>query len=155
MAVAQVSPPTSLCPTEDVPFVELMEGVEIKILRVGGESGKYTLITRFAPGIELPKHRHFGEVHAYTITGRWHYKEYDWVAETGSYVYEPPNSTHTLQVPADNTTPTEVIFIIDSGMVILGDNDELLLIEDAWSLHEMYLGALEARGIPAPEATLP
>ena len=155
MAVTQISPPTSLCPAYDVPFVELMEGVEVKMLRVGGESGKYTLITRFAPGVELPKHRHFGEVHAYTITGRWQYKEYDWVAETGSYVYEPPNSTHTLQVPADNTGPTEVIFVIDSGMVLLGDNDELLHIEDAWSLHEMYLGALEACGIPAPEATLP
>jgi quercetin dioxygenase-like cupin family protein len=155
MALLETDPTTTKCPAGEIPYVEMMEGVELKVLRVGGPSGTYTLMTRFAPGITLPKHRHFGEVHAYTISGRWHYREYDWVSETGDYVYEPPNSTHTLTVPPDNDGPTEVVFVIDKGMVILGDDDELLLIEDAWSITEMYLGALAARGIEAPAGILP
>ena len=35
-------------------------------------------------------------VHGYVIKGRWHYLEHDWVAETGSYVFEPPGEIHTL-----------------------------------------------------------
>ena len=33
--------------------------------------------------------------------GRWRYLEHDWVAETGSYVFEPPGEIHTLTVPED------------------------------------------------------
>ena len=42
-----------------------------------------------------------GPVHALVLKGRWHYLEHDWIAEEGSYVYEPPGETHTLVVPAD------------------------------------------------------
>ena len=33
--------------------------------------------------------------------GRWHYLEHDSVAETSSYVFEPPGEIHTLTVPED------------------------------------------------------
>jgi hypothetical protein len=33
------------------------------------------------------------------LRGRWHYLEHDWVAEEGSYIYEPPGDIHTLIVP--------------------------------------------------------
>ncbi len=29
------------------------------------------------------------------------YLEHDWVAEEGSYIFEPPGETHTLVVPDD------------------------------------------------------
>jgi hypothetical protein len=38
---------------------------------------------------------------SYVIKGRWHYLKHDWVAEEGSYIYEPPGETHTLVVPDD------------------------------------------------------
>ena len=47
----------------------------------------------------LSRHRHAGAVHALVLRGRWHYLEHDWVAEVGSYIYEPPGDTHTLVVP--------------------------------------------------------
>jgi quercetin dioxygenase-like cupin family protein len=49
----------------------------------------------------LQRHRHSGQVHAYVIRGKWLYLEHDWVAEEGSYVFEPPGETHTLVVPDD------------------------------------------------------
>lgn len=146
---------TRLVETGEIPFAELMEGVEVKMLRVGATTGTYTLMTRFAPGVQLPKHKHFGEVHAYTLAGRWRYLEYPWVAEAGSFVYEPVGSVHTLKVPDDNTEPTVVIFTIDKGMVLYDHDDQPFHIEDAVTLAEIYRGALDARGIPYPEAILP
>jgi hypothetical protein len=32
---------------------------------------------------------------------KWRYLEHDWIAEQGSYVFEPPGETHTLYVPED------------------------------------------------------
>ena len=49
----------------------------------------------------LSRHRHPQPVHGFVLKGRWHYLEHDWVAQTGSYVYEPPGETHTLVVPDD------------------------------------------------------
>jgi 2,4'-dihydroxyacetophenone dioxygenase len=37
----------------------------------------------------------------YVLKGRWRYLEHDWVAEEGSFVYEPPGEIHTLTVPAE------------------------------------------------------
>ena len=47
----------------------------------------------------LSRHRHPQAVHGFVLKGRWHYLEHDWMAETGSYVFEPPGETHTLVVP--------------------------------------------------------
>src|SRR5690606_33529564 len=49
----------------------------------------------------LSVHRHSGEVHAFVLKGRWYYLEHDWIAEEGSYAYEPPGEIHTLYVPED------------------------------------------------------
>lgn len=152
---AVIDPPTSNVATERVPWGLVWEGIEIKILRTGEKSGTYTVMTRLQPGVVLPKHRHFGEVHGYTLSGRWHYLEYDWFAETGDYVYEPPNSTHTLEVPADSPEPAVILFTVDKGMVILGDNDEILTIEDAWSITTLYHQALTNAGIAIPDGVLP
>ena len=47
----------------------------------------------------LSRHRHPQGVHGFVIKGRWEYLEHDWIAEEGSYIYEPPGETHTLIVP--------------------------------------------------------
>lgn len=145
-----VFPASNVAHAEQLPWGLMWEGIELKVLRTGEGSGTYTLMTRLAPGVELPKHRHFGEVHGYTLSGRWGYREYDWMASAGDYVYEPPNSTHTLFVPDDETEPAIVLFIVDKGMVILGENDEILTIEDAWTITEMYRNALANQGHDVP-----
>ena len=49
----------------------------------------------------------------YTVSGRWHYLEYDFYSTAGSYIHEPAGSVHTLDVPSDNTELTEILFIIE------------------------------------------
>ncbi len=44
-------------------------------------------------------HSHHTAEVFFVLKGRWHYLEHDWMAEEGSYVFEPPGETHTLVVP--------------------------------------------------------
>ncbi len=137
-----------------LPWAIWMEGLSVKILRANLETNEYTLLVRFAPGVELPRHRHFGAVHAWTIQGRWHYLEYDWDATTGTYVHEPAGSVHTLKVHDDNDGDTVVLFAMQGGLVLLGPNDEVWMYEDAESALDRYRIALEQQGDAFPDAIL-
>ena len=53
------------------------------------------------------------------LAGRWHYLEYDFYSTAGSYIYEPANSVHTLDVPEDNTEDTDVLFVIEGALLNL------------------------------------
>ena len=64
-------------------------------------SGGWCNLLRVRRAGVLSRHRHPMVVTGYVIRGRWHYLEHDWVAETGSFVYEPPGEIHTLVVPDD------------------------------------------------------
>ena len=75
--------------------------VSFKPLLFNVSQGYYINLLRVRGGGLLSRHRHNGPVHALVLKGRWHYLEHDWIAEEGSYVYEPPGETHTLVVPAD------------------------------------------------------
>lgn len=155
MTVPIVDTTTSLVRPDEIPWAKLTDGIEVKLLRTGAGSGVYTLMTRFEPGIEIPTHKHFGCVHAYTIEGRWRYREYPWIAEAGSYIYEPTGSVHTLATPDDNTGPTVVIFVIESGMAYVSPDGEVWGIEDAESIGRLYAEALAAHGIEYPAQILP
>lgn len=146
---------TTVCRAGDLPWGTLAPGIEIKVLRSGGDSGRYTLVNRFAPGTVLPRHHHFGEVHAFTLAGRWGYLEYDWESTAGDYVYEEPGSVHTLSVPADATEPAVIQFVIDQGMDFLDADGQPFHREDAASITRLYLNALAADGVAAPEGILP
>ncbi|NRA32947.1 MAG: 2,4'-dihydroxyacetophenone dioxygenase family protein [Polyangiaceae bacterium] len=135
----------------EIPWATFFEGIEVKVLRACFATNTYTLMTRFAPGTVLPRHKHFGPVEAYTIQGKWHYKEYDWVAKAGDYVHEVPGATHTLHVFDENTEPTIVFFIVQGGMALLNDDDEVFLLEDVNMMVERYRDTLEYQGDKMPD----
>jgi 2,4'-dihydroxyacetophenone dioxygenase len=143
--------PTALpIETESFPWATFFPGIEVKLLRASEATASYTLLARFAPGTILPKHRHFGEVQAFTLRGRWHYREYDWVANAGSLVFEPPGSTHTLHVPEDATEPAVILFMVTGGMALLTDEDEVFMLEDVPTMRERYRATLLDAGIEPP-----
>jgi len=154
VSIPTIDPTTQLVDAPRVPWADFGGGIEVKMLRVGGASGIYTILTRFQPGVQLMTHRHFGAVWALTVEGRWRYLEYPWHAEAGSFVFEPPGSVHTLKVPDDNDGPTTIFFTIEAGMVFLGEAGELLFIEDGPSLHQHYSNALAAAGVAYPDEIL-
>lgn len=61
--------------------------------------GYYVNLLRVKGAGLLSRHRHPGPVHGHVLKGKWSYLEHDWVAEAGSYVFEPPGEIHTLVVP--------------------------------------------------------
>ncbi len=82
----------------------------------------------------------------YVIKGRWFYREHNWVAETGSFVYEPPGEVHTLEVPAD-CTEMITFFNIQGAMIYLDADDKQTGYEDVWTKIEMCRAHYEAVGL--------
>ena len=80
-------------------WVPLAEHVSVRPLQFNVSAGQYTHILRVTKAGMIARHRHSGGVHAWVFKGRWHYLEHDWVAQEGSYIFEPPGETHTLVVP--------------------------------------------------------
>jgi 2,4'-dihydroxyacetophenone dioxygenase len=84
---------------DDELWVPQTETVWFKPLLLSASGGYFVNILRVRQNGILSRHRHAGPVHALVLRGRWHYLEHDWVAEEGSYIYEPPGDVHTLIVP--------------------------------------------------------
>ncbi|MGH9032808.1 MAG: 2,4'-dihydroxyacetophenone dioxygenase family protein [Acidimicrobiia bacterium] len=139
---------------DDLPWAQWGEGVWAKVLRVSRETGTWVLINRFAPGTRIPTHHHDGSVHAWTLKGRWHYLEYDFVATPGSFVFEEAGSTHTLEALADNEEPVEVFFVIEGGLILYDDDGNMFGFTDARAALDLYYGALDAAGVPRPEGII-
>ena len=68
-------------------------------LVLAASQGSFVNILRVRRSGILSRHRHAGAVHAFTLRGRWHYLEYDWWAEQGSYAFEPPGTSTRWRFP--------------------------------------------------------
>ena len=86
---------------DDALWVPQSEGVWFKPLMLNVSQGYFVNLLRVRKAGVLSCHRHTGPVHAFVLKGRWYYLEHDWVAEEGSYAFEPPGEIHTLYVPPD------------------------------------------------------
>lgn len=80
-------------------WVPITEHIAVRPLQLNVTLGQYTHVMRVTKAGLIQRHRHSGAVHAWVFKGRWLYLEHDWVAEEGSYIFEPPGETHTLVVP--------------------------------------------------------
>jgi quercetin dioxygenase-like cupin family protein len=138
----------------DLPWVDGGDGVELKLLRVSLDSGVWVIRNRFQPGVQLPIHKHTGAVEGFTLAGRWQYLEYDFVSTEGSYIHEPAGSVHTLSVPADNTGPTDILFIIEGALLNLDANGQVESVVDGATVLMGYELLCEAQGHPKPSGLL-
>lgn len=86
---------------DDSLWVPTTDSVAFKPLLLHASGGYYINLLRVRKSGVLSRHRHSGDVHALVLKGKWYYLEHDWVAEEGSFAYEPPGETHTLYVPED------------------------------------------------------
>ena len=79
----------------------------------------FSNILRVQPGMQLNPHYHPGAVYGFTISGSWHYLEHDWVANVGTFLWEPPGEAHTLVVNKDAPIPMMTYFVSLGGLVYL------------------------------------
>jgi quercetin dioxygenase-like cupin family protein len=152
MSDLAVHPSAILRHTEDLPFVDTGNGTRLQLMQVDLAAGIWTLRTTFAPGTTIATHRHTGAVHAFTVSGRWHYLEYaDDVNRPGSYLFEPAGSVHTLHVPGDNSELTDVFFIIHGANLNLDDAGNVVSVTDAHTVLAVYRKlCAQQHGLAAP-----
>lgn len=141
--------------TDDRPYADDFgaPGVSLQLLHADTEAGTFAVRIRFQPGVALPPHKHSGVVFAYTLSGEWSYLEYpDSPANRqGSYLYEPPGSTHTLKIADHNDGVTDVIFVITGAMLVLDEEGAVAAVLDAASHMRDWPVALREQGKPVPE----
>ena len=135
---------------KDLPFVDYQEGVVFQLLHADVEEGLWVIRVRFQPGVTVQRHKHTGEVFAFTLKGSWNYLEYPEVNTAGSYLFEPAGSVHTLHVPASNLEVTDAWFAIRGANLNLDDEGKVESVLDAGSVLEIYLARCEASGQGRP-----
>jgi 2,4'-dihydroxyacetophenone dioxygenase len=129
-------------------------GIKLKLLMADIEGGRYAVRMLFAPGLLVAPHKHSGEIHAFTLAGEWAYAEYPDSPpnRAGSYLFEPPGSTHTLKVADHVEGDTDVLFIMYGAMLHLGAGGEIVGVTDAESVLREYPQLLREQGKRLPPA---
>ncbi len=139
---------------DDLPWVDATGGIWLKVLRVDVAAGIWVVRNRFEPGVTLQTHRHTGPVDGYTVKGRWHYLEYDFWSLAGSYIREPAGSVHTLDVPADNTEVTEVLFVMEGVNLNLAPDGSVESVTDGAGTLAAYEALAVAQGFDRPTGVI-
>lgn len=135
----------------DLPFVTIAEGAELQLLQVDIDAGLWVIRTRLQPGVTLQRHKHTGEVFAFTIAGSWKYLEYPEINTAGSYLFEPPGSVHTLHVPDTNTGVTDMWFAIRGANLELDSDGKVENVVDAGAALEIYCQLCREAGHAEPD----
>jgi quercetin dioxygenase-like cupin family protein len=143
--------------SDELPFADDWAdtpGVRLKLLMADVEAARFAVRIRFAPGIQLAPHMHTGEVHAFTLSGEWSYLEHPDTppSRAGSYLFEPPGSTHTLKVADGLREETDVVFVVYGAMIHYGPQGEVLAVGDAASHLRDWPATLRAQGKRVPLA---
>ena len=135
-------------PDDERVWVPQAPDVWFRPLLLNTVSGGWCNLLRVRKSGVLSKHRHPMMVVGYVIKGKWFYREHDWVATEGSFVYEPPGEIHTLEVPAD-CTEMITFFNIQGAMIYLNDANEQTGYEDVWTKIEMCRAHYAGNGLGA------
>jgi 2,4'-dihydroxyacetophenone dioxygenase len=135
---------------QDLPFVPYQDGVTFQLLQVDLDVGLWVVRVRAEPGVTFQRHRHTGQVLAFTLSGSWRYLEYPEVNTAGSYLYEPAGAVHTLHVPDSNDGITDIWFAINGANLDLDSDGNVETVLDAATVLEIYRAQCKAHGHPAP-----
>ena len=144
-AIADLVVPDAV-PTDERLWVPQAENVWFRPLCLNVSQGYWMNILRVRRSGILSRHRHPNPVHGFVLKGRWHYLEHDWVAEQGSYVFEPPGETHTLVVP-DDVEEMLTLFQVNGVMYYVDPWGKPLGYEDVFTKIDMCRRHYEQNGI--------
>jgi quercetin dioxygenase-like cupin family protein len=133
---------------DDKLWVPTTPTVSFKPLMFNTSHGYFVNLLRVRQSGILSRHRHAGSVHAMVLKGRWYYLEHDWVAEQGSYAFEPPGETHTLYVP-DDVDEMITWFHVTGGYTYVDPQGVAIAYEDVFTKLETAQRHYEAIGLGA------
>jgi hypothetical protein len=133
-----------------VPFLPYSDQVHIKLIKIDPVRGEWTSLLRTPGGMELPKHHHSGTVHVYTLQGRWRYKEHDWVAGPGPFVFETAASAHTPLALEDEVITLNIVM---GDWNLVDDNNQVLAVENWRTMTTRYVNHCSISGITPVDLT--
>jgi len=114
-------------------WVKQTDCLSFKPLCFCTSQGYYVNLLKFTGGGVLGRHRHSSPVHALTLKGSWGYKEHDWHARAGTYVFEPPGETHSLIVDEDCDEMVALFHVTGSLLYISEETEEVTGFDDVFS----------------------
>jgi len=114
-------------------WVKQTDCLSFKPLCFCTSQGYYVNLLKFTGGGVLGRHRHSSPVHALTLKGSWGYKEHDWHARAGTYVFEPPGETHSLIVDEDCDEMVALFHVTGSLLYISEETGEVTGFDDVFS----------------------
>ena len=147
MSVTETVPPALHRGADELPFVEIGGGNKLKVIQIDAAEGLWIVENIFQTNYEVQTHRHTGPVYAYTVSGAWKYREYDYVNRAGSFLFEPAGSVHTLTVLEDDT---HVWFQMYGVNLNLDADGNIESVFDGPGTLEAYYALAEAEGFPRP-----
>lgn len=138
--------PDAMSQSDPRVWVPLSAHVFVRPLQFNVTVGQYTHILRVTKAGMIARHRHSGVVHAWVIKGRWLYLEHDWVAEEGSYVFEPAGETHTLVVP-EGCTEMITLFQVNGSLTYVDPQGKATGYDDVFTRLEKARAHYAAVGL--------
>jgi 2,4'-dihydroxyacetophenone dioxygenase len=102
-------------------------------------TGGFANVLRLNPGAKLPAHYHVSTVHGWTLQGTWYYEEHkdSWIANAGTYIFEPPGELHTLVVPTTSKEPMVTLFVLSGGLIYTNADGSFAGYDDGFTLLEL------------------
>jgi 2,4'-dihydroxyacetophenone dioxygenase len=122
--------------TDEELWIPQTDTVSFRPLCFCTSSGYYVNLLRVKGAGVLSRHRHPGPVHGHVLKGKWRYLEHDWVAEEGSYVFEPPGEIHTLVVP-EGVEEMITMFHVTGSLLYCDPDGKVVGAEDVFTKLEL------------------
>ena len=123
-------------PDDERVWVPQAKDIWFRPLMLNTLQGQWCNLLRVRRSGILSRHLHPNPVHGFVLKGKWHYREHGWVADEGSYVFEPPGEIHTLIVPED-TAEMITFFNITGCMIYLDEDNRHVGYEDVFTKIDM------------------
>lgn len=132
--------------SDELPWVPNGQGLSFKPLHFSPSTGTWWNLVRVERSGVISRHLHVGgAVHGYVLQGAWRYREHDWTATPGTYVFEAPGDVHTLEVVGDETMVT--LFCVEGIIQYVDDQGRVVQQDDYRSRRRLYLEHCRAHGI--------
>ncbi|MDF2096737.1 2,4'-dihydroxyacetophenone dioxygenase family protein [Aquibaculum arenosum] len=135
-------------PEDERVWVPQAPNVWFRPLMLNTVAGQWCNLLRVRKAGVLSRHLHPAPVHGFVLKGSWYYREHDWVARAGDYVFEPPGETHTLVVP-DDVEEMITFFNISGCMYYVDEDGNHTGFEDVFAKIDMCRRHYEEVGLGA------
>ena len=147
MASTGIIPAAVHAGADELPFVDIGDGSMLKVIQVKAREGLWVVENIFQPAFISPTHKHTGCVYGFTTSGAWKYEEHDYVNRTGSFLYEPAGSVHTLVCLEKDT---HAWFVVYGANIEYDVGGNITGVSDAATVLDGYYALCETQGHPRP-----